>query len=68
MPPGTPREQIEYYNRVFVAAIRSAEAQKFFDDNLMFTVPEEHTPEGVRKHLVEVRKKWFPYVQNMKFD
>ena len=68
MPPGTPKQQIEYYNRVFVAAIRSAEAQKFFDDNLMFTVPEEHTPEGVRKHLVELRKKWFPYVQNMKFD
>jgi len=68
MPPGTPREQIEYYNRVFVAAIRSTEAKQFFDDNLMFTVPEEHTPEGVRKHLVELRKKWFPYVQNMKFD
>jgi hypothetical protein len=31
-------------------------------------VPAEHTPEGVRKHLTELRKQWFPYVQKMKFD
>jgi tripartite-type tricarboxylate transporter receptor subunit TctC len=68
MPPGTPRSQVDHYNRQFVAAIRSAEAKQFFDENLMFTVPAEHTPEGVRKHLIELRKKWFPYVQKMKFD
>ena len=68
MPPGTPRDQVAYYNQKFVAAIRSPEAKQFFDENLMFTVPAEHTPEGVRKHLTELRKKWFPYVQKMKFD
>jgi tripartite-type tricarboxylate transporter receptor subunit TctC len=68
MPPGTPKEQVKYYQEQFVPAIRSAEAKKFFDENLMFTVPEEHTPEGVRKHLVELRKKWFPYVQKMTFN
>jgi tripartite-type tricarboxylate transporter receptor subunit TctC len=68
MPPGTPKEQVKYYQDQFVPAIRSAEAQKFFDENLMFTVPAEHTPEGVRKHLTELRKQWFPYVQKMKLD
>jgi tripartite-type tricarboxylate transporter receptor subunit TctC len=68
MPPGTPREQVKYYQDQFVPAIRSAEAKKFFDENLMFTVPAEHTPEGVRKQLTELRQQWFPYVQKMRLD
>jgi tripartite-type tricarboxylate transporter receptor subunit TctC len=35
MPPGTPKQQIDYYNKLFVPAINSAEAKKIFDDNLM---------------------------------
>lgn len=68
MPPGTPAKQIKHYNKQFVEAIRSPEAQKFFDENLMFTVPNEHTPKGVRAHLTELRKQWFPYVQTMTLD
>lgn len=66
LPPGSPREQIEYYNRVFVAAINSPEAKKIFDENLMFTVPAEQTPEGARAYMSKLIRKWEPYVRKVK--
>jgi tripartite-type tricarboxylate transporter receptor subunit TctC len=66
LPPGSPREQVEYYNRVFVPAINSAEAKKMFDDNLMFTVKAEQTPEGARAYMSKLIKKWEPYVKRIK--
>jgi tripartite-type tricarboxylate transporter receptor subunit TctC len=66
LPPGSPREQVEYYNRVFVPAINSAEAKKLFDDNLMFTVKSEQTPEGARAYMSQLIKKWEPYVKRIK--
>jgi tripartite-type tricarboxylate transporter receptor subunit TctC len=66
LPPGTPREQVEYYNRVFVPAINSPEAKKLFDDNLMFTVKAEQTPEGARAFMSQLIRKWEPYVKRIK--
>jgi tripartite-type tricarboxylate transporter receptor subunit TctC len=66
LPPGSPRAQVEYYNRVFVSAINSAEAKKLFDDNLMFTVKAEQTPEGARAYMSGLIKKWEPYVKRIK--
>lgn len=66
LPPGSPREQVEYYNRVFVPAINSPEAKKLFDDNLMFTVKAEQTPEGARAFMSGLIKKWEPYVKRIK--
>ena len=66
LPPGSPRAQVEYYNRVFVSAINSAEAKKLFDDNLMFTVKAEQTPEGARAYMSKLIKKWEPYVKRIK--
>ena len=66
LPPGSPKEQVEYYNRVFVPAINSPEAKKLFDDNLMFTVKAEQTPEGARAFMSQLIKKWEPYVKRIK--
>lgn len=66
LPPGSPREQIEYYNRVFVAAINSPEAKKIFDENLMFTVKAEQTPEGARAYMSQLIRKWESYVKRIK--
>ena len=60
LPPGSTREQVEYYRNLFVPAIRSPEAKRFFDDNLMFTVPAEQDPEGLRRYITELRKTWLP--------
>jgi tripartite-type tricarboxylate transporter receptor subunit TctC len=65
MPPGTPRAQVDYYNKLFVPAIRSREAKEFFDANLMFTVPEEQTPEGAKAYITGLRQQWMPYIRKI---
>lgn len=65
LPPGTPREQIDYYNKIFVPAINSPEAKKLFDENLMFTVKSEQTPEGVRAYISRLQTQWTPYTRKI---
>lgn len=68
MPPGTPRAQVDYYNKLFVPAIRSQQAREFFEANLMFTVPEEHTPDGARAYIVNLRQQWMPYIRKIPLE
>jgi tripartite-type tricarboxylate transporter receptor subunit TctC len=65
LPPGTPREQVDYYNKIFVPAINSAEAKKLFDENLMFTVKSEQTPEGARAYISRLQTQWTPYTRKI---
>lgn len=65
LPPGTPREQIDYYNKLFVPAINSPEAKKLFDENLMFTVKSEQTPEGARAYISRLQTQWIPYTKRI---
>ena len=65
LPPGTPAEQVHYYNKLFVPAINSPEAKKMFDDNLMFTVRSEQTPEGVRAYISRLQAQWMPYTRKI---
>jgi tripartite-type tricarboxylate transporter receptor subunit TctC len=68
LPPGTSKEIVRYYQDLFVPALRSAEAQKFFDNNLMIPIPAEQSPEGARKFINHIRETWIPYVKTMKLD
>ena len=65
LPPGTPRDQVEYYNKLFVPAINSPEAKKLFDENLMFTVKSEQTPEGARAYISRLQTQWIPYTKRI---
>lgn len=65
LPPGSSREQVEYYNKLFVPAINSPEAKKMFDENLMFTVKAEQTPEGARAYMTRLINQWTPYVKRI---
>jgi tripartite-type tricarboxylate transporter receptor subunit TctC len=68
LPPGTPKDVVKYYQNLFVPAIRSAEAKQFFDNNLMFPVPAEQSPDGARAFIMKIRETWIPYVKKMKLD
>jgi tripartite-type tricarboxylate transporter receptor subunit TctC len=68
LPPGSPQEQVEYYNKLFVPAINSPEAKKLFDENLMFTVPREQTPEGARAYLVKLHQQWTPFIKKIPIE
>lgn len=65
LPPGTPAEQVAYYNKLFVPAINSPEAKKLFDENLMFTVKSEQTPEGARAYISRLQTQWIPYTKRI---
>ena len=68
LPRGTPAEVTRWYTDNFVRAIRSQEAQRFFDDNLMFVEDRELTPQGYKRSMLELRRVWLPIAQKMDFS
>jgi tripartite-type tricarboxylate transporter receptor subunit TctC len=65
LPPNTPNEIVKWYLDNFVPAIRSAEAKRYFDENMMFITSASHSPEGLRRDMEQLRKQWQPYVAKM---
>lgn len=60
LPKGTPDNIVKWYRDNFVPSIRSAESAAKFRDNFMFITPSEHTGEGVKNSMTELRRKWQP--------
>ncbi len=68
LPPGTPRDVVEWYETNFTTAIKSQEAKRFFEENLMFTDASELGPKGTRASINKLREQWIPIVKNMSND
>ena len=66
LPPGTPQDVQQWYHDNFVPAIRSRESAQKFHDNMMYTTPAEHTPEGVRASMYKLRYQWQPIARKIK--
>ena len=66
LPKGTPADVQTWYHEQFVPAIRSSEAAEKFTENMMFITPAEHTPEGVRTSMAQLRKVWQPIAKKVK--
>ena len=66
LPKGTPADIQKWYRDHFVPAIRSAESDKKFRENLMFITPEEHSAEGVRNSMTRLREVWQPIAKQVK--
>ena len=66
LPPGTNRDVMEWYQREFSAAIRSAEYREYTDANVIFYAEDELTPAGLKKHMEELRAAFLPVL--MKID
>lgn len=67
LPKGAAPEVVKWYTDSFTRAIRSQEAQRFFDDNLMFVEERELTPQGYKRSMLELRRVWLPIAQKMDF-
>lgn len=65
LPKGTPKEVINWYNTTFASAIRSTEAQRFFNSNLMFSNEAELTPNGFESSMKQLRKQWIPVIERL---
>ena len=60
LPPNTPQEIQDWYQRQFSAAVRTAEVQAFYRDNYIFVEPSELTPRGLAQHIEQLRATWMP--------
>jgi tripartite-type tricarboxylate transporter receptor subunit TctC len=68
LPPGTPKDVLEWYETNFTTAIKSQEARRFFEENMMFTDASELGPRGTRQAINKLREQWIPIVRNMKAE
>ena len=66
LPKGTPADVQAWYHEQFVPAIRSSEAAEKFTENMMFITPAEHTPDGVRTSMAQLRQVWQPIAKKVK--
>lgn len=60
LPPNTPQEIVDWYQRQFSAAVRTQEVQAFYRDNYIFVEPTELTPRGLAQHIEALRATWMP--------
>jgi tripartite-type tricarboxylate transporter receptor subunit TctC len=68
MPPGTPREQVEYYRNLIAPVLQSSEMQQFMEQNLQFISPAELTSDGVRRAITATKQVWMPYIRKIKLE
>lgn len=68
LPKNTPKEIVEWYSKTFAAAIKTPEAQRFFENNLMIVNERAQTPEGYKAAMLELRKQWIPIISKMKLE
>jgi tripartite-type tricarboxylate transporter receptor subunit TctC len=65
LPKHTPEDVQKWYRTQFVPAIRSAQAQEKFQENMMFITPAEHSPEGVRASMARLKQTWQPIARKI---
>ena len=60
LPPNTPTDIVDWYQRQFATAIKTPEVQAFYRDNYIFVEPAELTPRGLAQHIEQLRATWMP--------
>jgi tripartite-type tricarboxylate transporter receptor subunit TctC len=68
LPPGTPRDVVNWYQREFSRAIKSKEYQTWAKANYIFTVDAELTPQGTHNYAEELRKSFAPIIPFISSD
>lgn len=60
LPPNTPKEIVDWYQRTFSAAVRSKEYAVFREKNIIFFEEKELTPAGLKKQMESLRQTFLP--------
>lgn len=68
LPKGTDPEIVKWYVNTFSKTILSDDAQRFFDDNLMFSDAKMLTPKGFKEDMLKLRKQWVPIIERMRSE
>lgn len=65
LPRNTPEDVQRWYREQFVPALHSQQSQEKFKENMMFTTPAEHTPQGVRAAMARLKQTWQPIARKI---
>jgi tripartite-type tricarboxylate transporter receptor subunit TctC len=68
LPPNTPKDVVQWYQREFSRAIKSTEYQEWAKNNYIFTVNSELTPAGTEKYAEELRKSFAPVIPHVSIE
>ena len=63
LPPLTPRPIVDWYVKEFGRALKTQEYRQWAEDNLIIVDERDHTPEGVRAHMADLRQRFLPMAQ-----
>jgi tripartite-type tricarboxylate transporter receptor subunit TctC len=65
LPPNTPKDVVEWYQKNFSAAVRSKEYEEWRKLNVVFYEESELTPAGLKKHMEELRAAFLPVLSKI---
>ena len=65
LPPNTPRDVVDWYQKNFSAAVRSREYAEWREINVVFYEEDELTPVGLRRHMDELRAAFIPVLSRI---
>jgi len=65
LPPNTPKEIVDWYQKTFSAAIHSQEYREYMEGQVIFYEESELTPAGLRKHMDELRATFLPVLSKL---
>lgn len=65
LPKNTSKEIVDWYVTNFVKAINSEEVRLKLEQNYMFVDEKEHTPEGFKSSMMQLRKQWIPILDKI---
>lgn len=65
LPPGTPKEILDWYQREFAKAIKSAEYRDWARDNYILIAEDQLSPAGTKKYAATLRKSFTPIIEQL---
>jgi tripartite-type tricarboxylate transporter receptor subunit TctC len=65
LPPKTPANIVDWYQREFSKAVRSAEYKEWMENQVVFYEESELTPSGLLKHMNELRATFMPVLETI---
>lgn len=65
LPAGTNKEIVDWYQKQFSIAVRSQEYKEYMDANVIFYAEDELSPQGLKKHMEELRTSFLPVLSKI---
>lgn len=65
LPPNTPKEIVDWYQKEFSAAVRSKEYAKWREQNVVFYEESELSPQGLKKQMDLLRTTFLPVLSKI---